>query len=84
MAADAVSGLAGVIFEGGEEEIKDTVVRQRKRFWASNKMPHKPMINAFTNMIFIKILLSGYTNFENNYLMTGSNFGPNGNLSAGD
>jgi hypothetical protein len=47
-------------------------------------MPYKPAINAFINMIFIKLLISGYTNWENSYLMTQSNFGPNGNLAAGD
>lgn len=47
-------------------------------------MPLKPAINAFLNMIFIKLMLGGFVNMENNYLMTWSNFGPKGNLPAGD
>ena len=42
------------------------------------------MINALIGMIFMKILLGGYVNFENNYLLEWNNFGPEGTLSVGD
>lgn len=35
-------------------------------------------------MIFLKILLGGIVNCQNDYLIEWSNFGPDGTLSAGD
>jgi len=85
MAIDVMSSVATLAFEGGSEEsIRDRVVISRKNYWNSNKMPLKPAINAFLNMIFIKIILGSFVNLENNHLMNWSNFGPNGNLPAGD
>ena len=64
--------------------IKDRVLQLKKRIGMQGKVPKTPMINALIGMTFMKMLIGGYVNNENNYLLEWGNFGPEGTLSLGD
>jgi hypothetical protein len=74
-------------FEGGspvEVNFKDQILKLKKRYSLSMNSPITPTINCFVGMLFMKLLLAGIVNSQNNGLLVWGNFGPNGVLSAGD
>lgn len=86
--APALKGAYNLVFEGGEtvdpRYYREKILQLRKKWELLIKAPITPTVNTFIGTVFMKMLLGGITNAQNNNLLKWNNFGPNGTLSLGD
>ena len=84
--SQAISSIMQILAEGGTPEPtwSETVLNVQTKFNTATKVPYKPSVNAFIGLTFMKVMIGGMVNYENNDLLTADNFGANGNLSFGD
>jgi hypothetical protein len=73
MAQGAMESMGVVMpFEGGTPDIpnyKEQILSLKKKYKLSMKAPLTPTINAITGMLFMKLLISGIANAQNNHLL---------------